>query len=175
MRTPRKILPGAQYHIVARANRKEFIFTTPAIKELFLSTVKRAKKKYRFSVVSLCIMNNHIHLILCPAPGEDLSRLMQWMLSVFAVRYNKAFSLSGHLWHDRFGSKIIHNLRQFLVTFLYIAENPVRAGLAARPQNYRYNGVRFFKDGRFDILDPPGLLLRLLCPQFPGPLMLPER
>jgi REP element-mobilizing transposase RayT len=175
MRKPRHLLPGARYHIVARANRQEFILNSPAIKELFLATVKRAKKKYRFSVITCCLMSNHIHLILGPQAQENLSEIMKWILSVFAVRFNKIFGYKGHVWYDRFGSVVIQNARQFFAAFMYIAENPVRAGLVKRPMAYAHNGVRFFREGRFDILDPPGPELKLMFPGYTEPVLLTMR
>jgi len=46
MRKPRELRTGARYHVTARANRKEMILDTSAMKELFLSVVKRAKPEW---------------------------------------------------------------------------------------------------------------------------------
>jgi len=82
-----------------------------------------------------------------PEKDESLSRVMQWVLSVFAIHYNKMFSLHGHVWYDRFKSKIVNSLRQFVATFNYIARNPVVAGLAERPEQYRYGPYHLSRDG----------------------------
>jgi len=166
MRKRRILVEGARYHVIARVNRGEFIFESSVIKEVFLETFKKAKKRFKFSVISFCIMDNHVHLIICPQGNSNLSRIMQWVLSNFAVRFNRMFSLHGHVWYDRFKSKVIQGMRQFLATFLYIAENPVRAGVVCSPLEYRYGGPAFFKEGRFDLLDPPCPELRLLCPAY---------
>ncbi|MDR0597087.1 MAG: transposase, partial [Treponema sp.] len=60
MRRNRKLKPGAVYHVTARANRKEMILHCHAMKVLFLHTIKRAKKKFRFQVHNFCVMGNHI-------------------------------------------------------------------------------------------------------------------
>ena len=162
MRKPRKLKHGARYHIIARANRQELILKSKKIKNLFLRVIKRAKKKYKFSVQNFCIMGNHVHLILQPLENENLSKIMQWILSVFAMRFNKIFNYIGHVWYDRFKSKIIHSFRQFLATFLYIADNPVRAGIVKKADEYMYNGIHFFSKGSYGILDPPPIWLKLL-------------
>jgi putative transposase len=111
-------------------------------------------------------MNNHIHIILKPLKRESLSKIMQWILSVFALRYNKHFRLKGHVWYDRFTSKIIHSYRQYITTFIYIARNPVRAKIVDSATEYRYNGVSFLQKGILDIMErPPNYLLRLLWPR----------
>jgi putative transposase len=153
MRKPRIVRHGAMYHVVARANRGEFIFEQDETKELFLDVVKEAKKRFRFRIKNFCIMGNHVHLLLWPNPDESLSKIMQWILSVFAIRFNHRFNLKGHVWYDRFRSVLIASLRQFLAAFEYVSRNPVKAALVDRPKDYRYNGVRHIRDGDFSIID----------------------
>ena len=74
MRKPRKLILGAEYHVVARANRQEFIFKSDQIKDLFLDVVRRAKKKYSFVIRNFCIMSNHIHLLIRPGAGDGYAK-----------------------------------------------------------------------------------------------------
>jgi putative transposase len=152
MRRNRKLKPGARYHVTARANRKEMILHCDAMKALFLDTVKRAKKKFRFQVHNFCIMGNHVHLIIRPEQGESLSRIMQWILSVFAMAWNRKHLTSGHVFGERFFSKIIDNMREFFKTFVYVTENPVRAQIARRVDEWRFGGLWHFTIGNRDIL-----------------------
>lgn len=164
MRRLRQLTDGARYHVIARANRGELILNSAEIKQLFLDVIKRAKGKYRFSIINFCIMGSHVHLIIQPQGKENLSRIMQWILSVFAIHFNKRFKYLGHVWYDRFKSFILWSLGQFLRTFLYIAENPVKAGLAGSAECYRFNGVWFIKRGLFEIIEPPDIILKINLP-----------
>lgn len=69
MRKTRKLQRGASYHVVARANRQEFILASDTVKQLFLKTLLGAKERHRFEVITLCLMNNHVHLMLRPGGG----------------------------------------------------------------------------------------------------------
>ncbi|TVQ26237.1 MAG: transposase [Spirochaetaceae bacterium] len=157
---------GATYHVMARANRREFILRADEMKDLFIATVRRAKRKYNFRVINICIMSNHFHLMIEPDRTESLSRIMQWILSVFAVSYNREFSLEGHVWYDRFKSKVVSSLRQFMATFSYINENPVKAGIVAVAHQYPYGGVALVRDGPRRTIDSPDTLVALLFPEF---------
>jgi len=53
------------------------------MKDLFLEVIVRAKGKFRFRIENFCVMGNHIHLMIRPGTRESLSRIMQWVLSVF--------------------------------------------------------------------------------------------
>jgi putative transposase len=161
MRKPRQLQYGASYHVVSRVNRKEVIFKTPEIQEMFMEVIRRAKKKYRFTIKNFCIMGNHYHFIIKPLNNESLSAIMQWVLSVFAMQYNKTFGLTGHVWNERFKSKIIHSFLQYLATFVYIANNPVRAKMVQYATDYKYSGMSLIYKGQLDILErPPNDFLR---------------
>lgn len=117
------------------------------IKLLFLDILQRAKEKYHFIFRNFCIMGNHIHLEITPQNEISISKIMQWILSVFAKNYNQLFEYKGHVWYDRFKSKIIETAQQLINTFLYIANNPVRAGLVEHPLDFVYSGISFLKNG----------------------------
>lgn len=155
MRKTRELKANAKYHVTAKVNRGEFILKDSKFKELFLEVVKRAKKKYEFQIENFCVMDNHIHFIIHPEEKENLSRIMQWILSVFARYYNKIMKLKGHVWYDRFKSKIISDIKQLIAVFNYIKENPVKAELVKEASEFEYSGISFIKKGDFSIIDPP--------------------
>ena len=159
MRRPRQLRNNASYHVTAGFNRGEFILKDNAFKMLFLKTLERAKKRYRFRIKNFCLMGNHIHLIIEPLEGENLSRIMQWILSVFARNHNITLGIKGHVWYDRFHSVIINNMTQMLRTFMYIAFNPVKSGITQSPLEYESNGICFIRDKDFSIIEPPDNLL----------------
>lgn len=125
-----------------------------AVKEIFLHVVKRAKARYDFRIENFCIMGNHFHFIIQPGKGECLSRIMQWILGVFAMIFNRICNLTGHVWGERFFSRIIAGFRQYLRIFMYIDENPASAKLVADPRNWRFGGLWHDREGRRDIVEP---------------------
>ena len=152
MRKNRMLLEGAEYHVTARINRGEKIFSSQENRELFIGILKRAKKRFNFSIKNFCIMGNHIHLLIKPGQGESLSRIMQWILGVYAQLYNKTHGLTGHLWGDRFFSRIISGILDFLRVFMYINNNPVMAGLVDRPEQWKHGGLWHHKKGLTEII-----------------------
>lgn len=108
MRQNRKLESRVNYHVTAFTSNRKSIFADDSNKELFLKTVREAKDKYRFKLYQNVIMNNSIHLLIAPDDEiASLSCIMQWILSVFALRYNKKYGTKGHVWGNRFHSSII--------------------------------------------------------------------
>jgi len=164
MRKPRQLRDGALYHVTARANRREMILINEEIKELFLRVVVRARKRYDFRIENFCIMGNHYHLMIRPGPRESLSRIMQWIMSVFAMAFNRIHGYVGHVWGDRFFSSIIQSFGQFLMVFEYIDRNPVEAEQVAQVWDWIFGGVWHRRTGRRDILDGRSEFLELCFP-----------
>jgi len=172
MRKPRILKQGAVYHVSARANRKEMIMERGAVKELFLEVVARARERYDFRLENFCVMGNHYHLLIRPGPGTNLSRLMQWIMSVFAMAYNRRHGLTGHVWGERFFSRIVDGLKAFLEVFRYLDENPVRSCLVVNPRDWPYGGLRRHRMGACELEERLRAVVRLLFPEH-APLALP--
>jgi putative transposase len=153
MRHNRQLQDNAEYHVTARSNRGEMIFEFEKDKQIFLQIIQRAKKKYRFQIKNFCIMENHIHFIIKPGIGESLSQIMQWILSVFAMKWNRLHGVKGHVWGERFFSRIIKGIEDFLNVFLYIDKNPVMAHLVKDAWDWKYGGIFHHRMGIADIVE----------------------
>jgi putative transposase len=165
MRKPRELRESAKYHVTARANRKEMILDSSRTKALFLEIVAQAKKRYHFRIDNFTVMGNHFHLIIQPGVGVSLSRIMQWILSVFAQAYNRLHGFTGHVWGERFFSRIIGTVREYLTIFDYVDENPVKAGQIDFCGDWIFSGLYFRRRGIRGIVDPLPDCLSLLLPR----------
>lgn len=144
---------GADYHVISVINNKEPLLTDPVIKDLYQEVLTQCLKKYSFLIIQFSIMNNHIHLIIRPLK-ESLSKIMQWINSVFAMRFNKLTGRCGHVWKCRFWSSIIEKIEQFKKVYQYISDNPVKAGMASSPEEYPYCGEYHLSKGIPGIITP---------------------
>ena len=63
-RKPRIEYPGGIYHVIQRANNREFFFEDNAMKELLLDLITDYRKKLGFELFGYVIMSNHYHLIV---------------------------------------------------------------------------------------------------------------
>ena len=165
MRRKRKLQDYAEYHVSFRVNRGEMIFEEEASKELLLDIVTRAKRKYDFELKDFSIMDNHVHLIVKPDPKSSLSRIMQWILSVFARTWNKLHHTNGHLWGERFFSRIIEGIVDLIRTFMYIDNNPVKAHLVSRAEDWKYSGLWHHRHKLRQIVEPPDEIICRYLPE----------
>jgi REP element-mobilizing transposase RayT len=70
---------------------------------------------------------------------HDLGEFMKGLLQRFSQWFNRAHSRSGTLWEDRFKSVIVEDGVAARTMAAYIDLNPVRAGMAQDPADYRWS------------------------------------
>ena len=68
----------------------------------------------------------------------SLSNLMQEIKQTFSRFYNKRHDRRGYFWGGRFKSVLVEDGRALVNCLAYIDLNPIRAGIARRPEDYRW-------------------------------------
>jgi hypothetical protein len=79
---------------------------------------------------------------------------MQHLCGVYAQWFNWKYGRRGHLFGRRFGSVHIVSDEHLFEAHRYVALNPVRAGLCARPELWRWGSLRSL----VGLEDPPPFL-----------------
>ena len=132
---------GAHYHVGARGIDKGPVFLSDEDRERFLVMLGDVVERYGWRCHAYCLMPNHYHLALTtPAPnlGAGMGRLNQ----VYAQWFNHRHDRVGHLFEQRYWSRLLEAEERFLGVARYIVANPVRAGLADTPNGYPWSSAR---------------------------------
>ena len=130
MRKKREFIEGAFYHVTSRTNDKIRVFENNLGRRMMLIVLQDAKDKFNFHLANFCIMPTHIHLLIQPTKGTNLSVIMQWIKSGFARRWNFIHGSTDHVWGHRYFTRAIKDSDEFEFVTEYIDKNPVVAGLA---------------------------------------------
>ncbi|MDR1231271.1 MAG: transposase [Spirochaetaceae bacterium] len=107
MRMSRILKPDVWYKIFTLVNRHEPIFLDRDAVDLFNRTLLETGERFPCEVRCLVITADSVSFYIKPADGLQLPEIMQWLKQTFAVRYNVMKHLDGHLWGDRYWSKIV--------------------------------------------------------------------
>ena len=124
----------------ARGNRRQLIFQDDADYELYLRLLAGIVLAKKWRLLAYCLMPNHVHLVI-ETPEANLARGMQHLHGLYARMYNDRHALVGHLFQGRYGSKLVHDDRQFAAVIRYVALNPVEASLCPEPLGWRWSSV----------------------------------
>jgi REP element-mobilizing transposase RayT len=133
--------PGAVYHVTSRGNEKRRIFKNDTDRKAFLAFLAETATRFGWSITAYVLMTNHFHLVL-QTPEPNLSRGMHWLNGSYAGWFNHAHKRWGHLFGGRFKAFLVEKEAYFTEVLRYVVLNPVRAGLAASPEKYRWSSYR---------------------------------
>ena len=154
-RTARIITKETPMHIMCRGNNRLAVLTSASDKLLLYGLMYRYKIDNQIDILHYCIMNNHIHLIVCLGESGNISRFMKQLSLAYCRYYIKQYDYCGHLWQGRFKSVIIKSDSQALQCGKYIELNPVRAGIISDPGDYPFSSYRHYAKGKEDGLVTP--------------------
>lgn len=140
-RKEREWYPGAIYHLMERGIRRLEIFKEEMDYEIFLIILKKVTEEYEAKVHAYCLMTNHVHLLI-ETSNYEIGKIMQKIAGDYAKTYNQKYGYRGHLFEDRYKSCLVKEDAYFLQTSRYIHLNPVKAKMAAHPEDYKWSSYR---------------------------------
>jgi putative transposase len=149
-RMARFVVPGLPHHVTQRGNRREPVFFGDDDYELYRDLLA-SQCGQGVACWAYCLLPNHVHLILVPDREEALGRALGETHRRYSSVVNARLRVTGHLFQSRFGS-VVMDEAHLMAAARYVALNPVRAGLAARAEDWRWSSARAHLEGRDDRL-----------------------
>lgn len=143
----RQKLGVTEWHVTVRGAKRLFLCREDEDFKTFYGMMGDAAKKTGVALVSHCLMSNHAHL----NPRADSEQLSEYMFRSgkgFADFHNRKYRMTGHAFEQSYWAQPIAS--PFLLTRVtrYIHLNPIRAGLATRPEDYRWSSCRQYFTGQ---------------------------
>ena len=115
-------------------------FTGPGLNARMLDVLRNEQARVHCRVFTYCLMPDHLHYLVSPC-AEGVSVL------AFTHRYkgkatNESWKVGwrGRLWQPRFYEHIVRDDESLVEIARYILGNPVRKGLADRPEHWPWSG-----------------------------------
>ena len=138
-RRPRVFASGLLYHVIVRGNQRRMTFRSDQDYNAYRERLEKYRAKFRVKIYAYCLMPNHVHLLL-ESGATPLSKFMQGLQQSYTQYFNRRYRKVGHLFQGRYKAIICDKDKYLLALVRYIHLNPVRAGLAKRPEGYSHSG-----------------------------------
>jgi hypothetical protein len=74
---------------------------------IFCRVFGEARKRFAFELRGVRLEEEWLLFYIKPADGLQLPAIMQWVKQTFAVRFNLRAERTGHVWEDRYWSKVL--------------------------------------------------------------------
>jgi hypothetical protein len=95
------------YEVRTRINNREPLFRRPRALAIFAAVFNEAMMRFVFRIRDLRLEDDWLTFYIKPEDGFELPDIMKRIKQVFAQRYNAAAGRIGHIWGDRYWSRIL--------------------------------------------------------------------
>ena len=146
---------GQTYFVTSNTEERRPFFRHERWAKLFLETLYGYRPE-RFLLHAFVLMPDHFHLIFTPSASLELA--LQCIKGGFSFRAKREFKWIGGIWVTGYSDHRIRGEEDYEIHRAYIANNPVKARLVERAEEYLYSSA----NGSFEIdAFPRGLKLQI--------------
>ena len=122
-----------------------------------MSLLIKYSEKWYSPILAYCLMGNHVHLLARPLEDVSLSKMMQGVTLCYTQYVNRRYKRTGRLWESRYHSCVIDKDRYLWAVARYIEQNPVRAKIVSRVEDFPHSSARAHINGIKDAVLGEGL------------------
>ena len=147
---------GYIYHIYNRGNNKQPVFFSDENYIYFLKGIRKTVAQCS-NILCWCLMPNHFHFLIHANassviqikdgsfPRQQFSQSIKQLLSSYTKAINKQQGFTGSIFQQKTKSVCVIDNYKFYggTAFHYIHQNPIKAGLVKKMEDWNYSS---FKD-----------------------------
>ncbi|MDR5803881.1 transposase [Caballeronia sp. LZ001] len=141
-RLARLYVPDQPQHVILRGLDQQPAFVDDQDYELFIDCLRTASRDHHLSIHAYALMPQAVHLLVTPRDESSLPKAMQAVGRRYVAHFNRRYTRRGTLWEGRYRATVIEGERYFLLATRVVETAPVRVGLVAVPQDYKWSSFR---------------------------------
>jgi len=144
-------LPREQYEIPARifsiticTSGRRPLFQNENFARKIIHTLQSGPLGEQTKRYAVCLMPDHLHIMASPVKGNLIDAINSW--KSYTANLLIKNGLTGACWQRGFYDHALRKEEDIRVVAEYIVNNPVRAGIVNRWQEYPYSWHRWMAD-----------------------------
>ena len=134
---------GALHHIYQRTVGGYLIFYSVRDFIVFFTLFCTLARKHNIQVLGLCLMPDHIHVLICAPSRSEMSAFVREYTSRFSKKRNEQYSRKGQFFEHRFGSAPKSSIKKAKTAISYVYNNPVEKSLSGKAEDYQWNFLKY--------------------------------
>lgn len=135
----RKYFPGEVIHLYQRAVHGHNLFYSLEDRLVFLTAFYHFSRKWNVKVLGLCLMTDHLHVLLISDSRSKVSSFVNAYSSMYAKLFNASCGLKGQLFAKSYGSAPKVGAKKTRTAIAYLFNNPVEKNMCLKAEDYRWN------------------------------------
>ena len=130
---------GAVQHVYQNTHNGFLIFYSVRDCLVFFTVFMTVARLYHVRILGLCLMPDHIHVLLIAQSRKELGRFVHHYTRWYARLWNERHGQSGFLFRGPFGFASKTTEKAIRSAIAYLFNNPVEKRMALRPELARWN------------------------------------
>jgi putative transposase len=156
---------GAGYHhfVTTSCYQRRPLLDTARSRDLFLEVTEQIRQRHQFIVVGYVVMPEHVHLLFSEPERGNPWLMLAALKQSFSHRLLRELRVqtsahrdtlwstpvaAGHVWQRRFYDFAVFTQKKRVEKLDYMPRNPVRRGLALRPEQWRWSSFAITRTAR---------------------------
>ena len=130
------------FFVTSSTSGKRSLFQSTQAAVLLVKVLFDYRDQGRYRLHEFVIMRDHFHVLLPVGPELSIERAVQFIKGGFSFRAAKELGLKGTLWQKGFSEVRVLHEDTYEAQREYIHNNPVRAHMVERAEDYRFSSAR---------------------------------
>ncbi len=130
--------PNRTFFVTTKTSMGRRLLQSERNAELLIDVLRSLVKEGVFDLHDFVVMPDHIHLLLTIGGEMTVEKAMQFVKGRFSFRLKKESGFKGEVWQRGFSEVQVMGRESFDARREYIAQNPVKAGLAASADEFPF-------------------------------------
>jgi len=136
---------GNFHFVTFSCYKREPLFAERSGYGIFEEQLEKVRQRHGLVVAGYVVMPEHVHLLVSEPRNLQLSTILQ----VLKQQVSRKLKMPGdtRFWQRRYDDFNVWNHGKTVEKLKYMHRNPVRRGLVARPQDWRWSSFRHYLTG----------------------------
>jgi putative transposase len=126
------------FFATTRTSMSRLLFQTERNAGLLIDVLRTLVAEHKFRLHDFVIMPDHVHLLIEIDGNMTIEKAMQLIKGRFSYRLSHEYGFTGEVWQRGFSEEQVMDSAGMEKCHEYIANNPVKAGLIASPDEYPF-------------------------------------
>ena len=140
-RPKHRVKAAGAYFVTAETWQRRQLFRKQVTTRILIDTILDDRERGFYRLHDFVVMPDHFHAILTPSRDTSLEKCLQMIKGGSSYRIRKELFTKFPVWQPGFHEHWIRSQEDYERCRRYIQFNPVKAKLAATPQEYPYSSA----------------------------------
>jgi len=138
---------GFPYLITTNVKDRRPLFAERSCCQIVIDGIRFLRTRLGHRVHAYVLMPDHLHLVVTPRESGNVSQIMHSLKLHTSREIGVLLGSKGGIWQARFYERALRTPRDVEEAIVYVHDNPIKAGLADRPEDYDWSSYRAYISG----------------------------